>query len=103
MNREEMLKECQEIVTKHRQSSYGTPEDNFGCIADLWSVYLQHLKVDVQLKGLDVANMMILLKIARLLNDPTKEDNWIDIAGYAACGCEVATKNKPNPNIREVI
>lgn len=37
----------------------------------------------------DVANMMILLKIARGANGKPKEDNWIDIAGYAACGGEL--------------
>ena len=37
----------------------------------------------------DVANMMILLKIARGANGKPKADTWIDIAGYAACGGEL--------------
>ena len=37
----------------------------------------------------DVANMMILLKIARGAIGKPKADNWIDIAGYAACGGEL--------------
>ena len=33
--------------------------------------------------------MMCLLKIARLATSPMKEDNWVDLAGYAANGCEL--------------
>jgi len=38
----------------------------------------------------DVAQMMVLMKIARLENSPTHMDSWIDVAGYAACGGELA-------------
>ena len=38
----------------------------------------------------DVAIMMILLKIARIQTGTFKPDNYIDIAGYAACAAEVA-------------
>ena len=87
MDRESMLDECKEIVTKHRQSQYGTPENNFKRIALMWSGYL-----GIEIESHDVAAMMILLKVARSTNSPGKADNWIDMAGYAACGCEVATK-----------
>ena len=89
MTREEMLDICREIVTKHRQSQYGTPEDNFGRIAAVWSAYL-----GVEVKTHDVANLMILLKVIRSQNLPEKSDSWIDMAGYAACGCEVATRQR---------
>lgn len=91
MIREELLDQCKEIVTKHRQSQYGTPEDNFGRIALFWSAYLGKT-----IRPYDVANLMILLKVARSLNSPTSPDTWIDMAGYAACGCEVATRNNPD-------
>ena len=39
----------------------------------------------------DVAAMMALLKIARLMSNPEHVDSWIDGAGYLACGGEVAT------------
>lgn len=92
MTREELLDECKEIVTKHRQSQYGTPEDNFGRIAQMWGTYL-----GVPIKPHDVANMMILLKVIRSQNSPQKADSWIDMAGYAACGVEVATNPTPKP------
>ncbi len=93
MNREQLLTECAEIVTKHRQSTYGTPEDNFGKIAAMWSVYL-----GIELQTYDVANLMILLKIVRSKNKPENTDSWLDMAGYAACGCEVATEKKCQPS-----
>ena len=65
------------------------PEDNFSLIADLWGVYL---KSDIGAE--DVAIMMILLKVARTASSSYEdEDSWVDIAGYAACGGEIATQN----------
>lgn len=87
MTREEMLDNCKEVVTKHRQSQYGTPEDNFGRIRMYWSTYLS-----VELRISDVAMMMILLKVARGQHKIDNIDTWLDIAGYAACGCEVSIK-----------
>lgn len=92
MTREELLDQCKEVVTKHRQSCYGTPEDNFTRIAAMWSAYL-----GVVLAPHDVANLMILLKVVRSQNSPSGMDHWLDMAGYAACGCEVATKGKDKP------
>jgi hypothetical protein len=42
------------------------------------------------LKPADVAQMMALMKIARLENDPSHLDSWTDLAGYAACGAEIS-------------
>jgi hypothetical protein len=91
MNREELLDQCKEVVTKHIQSQYGTPEDNFSRIAVMWGSYLK-----TKIRPHDVANMMILLKVVRSQNSPEKEDTWIDVAGYAACGVEVATGESRN-------
>ena len=33
--------------------------------------------------------MLALLKIARIASGRAKEDNWVDLAGYAACGGEI--------------
>ena len=33
--------------------------------------------------------MMILLKVARVAGGSESIDNWVDIAGYAACGGEI--------------
>ena len=87
MTRSEILKRADEIVNGERQKQYGDAENSFGLIGHLWTVYLDHL-VTAQ----DVALMMILMKVAREKGGQGKADNWIDIAGYAACGGEIATE-----------
>ena len=84
MNRAEILEKASQIVTGHREQEYGSPEDNFERIAKLWAVYLE-----TEINAADVAAMMILLKIARLIGGNGTEDTWIDIAGYAGCGGEI--------------
>lgn len=36
---------------------------------------------------------MGLLKIARISENPQHMDSWCDLAGYAACGGEIALKD----------
>ena len=45
----------------------------------------------------DVAAMMALLKVARIRHSPDKRDSWCDLAGYAACGFDVATLAADSP------
>ena len=89
MNREELLAAARDVVMGPREAQYGPPDKNFKCIADLWSVYL-----GVPIAPHDVAAMMVLMKTTRLRETPTHTDSWVDIAGYAACGAEIATKEK---------
>lgn len=87
MKRADILATASEYVTKDRATTHGDAEDNFRRIADLWNAYLG---VD-DITSIDVAVMLALLKVARIRSNPTHADNWIDIAGYAACGGEIAT------------
>jgi hypothetical protein len=41
--------------------------------------------------------MMIDLKTVRAWNNPSHADNWIDIAGYAACGGEMTIEAEIDP------
>ena len=92
MNREQTLKEAARCVNGQRQQDYGTPEDNFSRIADLWTAYYGGRVV---FAAVDVAMMMGLLKIARIAtSDNPTEDSFVDLAGYAACGAEIATERK---------
>jgi hypothetical protein len=86
MTREETLIKAQECVCGQREQDYGSPEDNFRTIADLWSVYKR-----VPFDSADVAMMMALLKIARISTGTATTDSFVDLAGYAACGAEIAT------------
>lgn len=87
MTREEVLNAALRKVTA-KPEEYGQPENAFSLIADLWGYYLSAKNGAIELTPADVANMMILLKIARNAQG-NKEDTWVDIAGYAACGAEV--------------
>ena len=97
MNRATVLDTAKQIVCTDREEQYGAPEDNFGLIAKLWEAYLAAACVsggaDVSVGSENVADMMILLKVARAGTsiDP-KMDNWVDIAGYAACAAELAER-----------
>lgn len=85
--REEILTKAIECVTKDRNSSYGEPEDNFQHTANLLNAYF---KTRPQVfSAFDVAMIMILLKMARTTTSPEKDDNLIDICGYAACAAGV--------------
>lgn len=86
MDREECLNEAKRCITGQRQQDYGSPEDNFGRIAKLWSAYDGR----VTFTAVDVAMMLGLLKIARVKGSEAHLDNYIDLAGYAACGAEIA-------------
>lgn len=84
-------------ATADRGLNYGKPEQNFDRIARLWNVHVLNRygpETFVGLDALDVAQMMILMKIARLENNPRHLDSFVDIAGYAACGGEIADQAK---------
>lgn len=87
MNREETLSAARSCVCSDRNAQYGEPEDNFKSIARFWYAYK-----GVVYSPEDVAVMMALLKIARIKHNPENEDSWVDLCGYAACGCEISTK-----------
>lgn len=100
MTRKDCLMAAIDAVCKDRENTYGSPEDNFKLIADLWSTYTG-AKIGPQ----DVAVMMILLKTARAKNS-NHDDNFVDIAGYAACAAEIGEpgeREKPKFRLEDYI
>ena len=89
MTRKECLDKAAECVLRDRNNEYGEPEQSFHYIADLWSAYLR-----TKIEPYDAAAMMALFKLARLRFNPYYEDGWTDLAGYAACGAELAGAEK---------
>ena len=67
----------------------GEPEDNFTIIGYLWSEYFKGIEDPTPC---DVAIMMMLFKIGRLISGGYKHDTLTDIIGYAACAEELASK-----------
>lgn len=90
MKRSETLRTAEAAVCGQREQDYGTPEDNFALIGLLWTAYLGTV-----VTAEDVALLMALFKIARIKTGRGgTEDSFVDLAGYAACGCEIATEGR---------
>lgn len=82
-NKNSVLKEAHTIIYGDREKTYGHPSKNLKAIATMWTTYLQSVG-SRSLTSQDVCVMMILLKGARLANDPAHRDSVVDICGYAA-------------------
>ena len=93
--RAEILEAAGKCITGGRDEEYGEPEDSFDLIARLWEPYIRAACVspgaNVGIREQDVAILMGLLKIARAAVSD-KPDNFVDLAGYAACAGEAVQK-----------
>jgi len=83
--RARILDDARDAVTKDRAATHGDVEDSFAKIAAVWSAM-----VGVTITPTQVAIMMGQLKDVRAWSNPGHRDNWVDKAGYAACGGELA-------------
>lgn len=90
--RAQFLDEVEKLVCKDRNVTHGDAEDNFRVIADLWNVYIKNSKGE-DLNNKDVAIMMCLFKVSRLMSNIDNLENWLDLAGYAACGGGIVKKS----------
>lgn len=97
-----VMSEALKIIYGDREKTYGHPSLNLESIAQLWTVYMKRKAYveltrspfadDSDLKQVelivpkitidDVCQMMVLLKMARLINDPTHHDSMVDQVGY---------------------
>lgn len=92
-SRKSILEDAEKCVCGHREGDYGSPEDSFATIANLWTAYSGY-----PFNAVDVAMMMALLKIARIAGGRGSEDSFVDLAGYAACGGEIWSKREAVAN-----
>lgn len=83
--RARILAEASDCVTRDRQATHGSVESSFGGIAAIWSA-----RLGIDLRPDQVAIMLVDLKTVRAWKNPGHADNWVDMAGYAACGGELA-------------
>jgi hypothetical protein len=84
MSDKTVLKEAHTIIYGDREKTYGHPAKNLKTIAKMWNAFLEARTSGGELNAKDVASMMILLKTARLANNPEHRDSVVDICGYAA-------------------
>ena len=78
MQKPSILQMAEEAINGPRNDAYGDPRPNHERIALFWSNYL-----GVHITWKQVVVMMVLLKVARLMQTVDHEDSWQDIAGYA--------------------
>lgn len=91
MNRRQILEQAIQCVCHDRQDQHGNPENTFAVIASLWNAYIE--AKEGMLEEKDVAQMMVLFKIARSVCGSVKDDDYIDAAGYSALAAELAMEN----------
>lgn len=88
--RVQILTEASGLITGQRQQDYGTPEVNFQRMADYANIHFAHnLANNIPITPRQTAEYMILLKMARTINSPTR-DSYVDVAGYAGIAGELA-------------
>lgn len=86
-----ILNEAAGLITGQRQQDYGTPEENFQRIADFANIiFKKNLETNTPISPRQTADFMILLKVARTINSPTR-DSYVDIGGYAGIAGELAS------------
>lgn len=90
VTRNECLNRAIDITCKGREQ-YDGQENSFEKVADLWSAYTGY-----KFTASDAAMLLALLKVARMKTGRFKDDNYIDLAGYAACACELSSKESQN-------
>ena len=93
MSKADFLDRVKDIVAE-REGQHGKPAETFKAIAAAWSAYLTAIVgVPVMLREEDVAMMMVELKVQRFAGGQgTHMDTLLDIAGYAACAGELASR-----------
>lgn len=85
MNRTDILDAARQCITVDRAATHGDAESNFILISHYWSAHL-----DVHITAIDVAIMMALFKLARVKENPSHADSYVDAVGYAALAGEIA-------------
>lgn len=85
MNRSEILKAAESLVTGERQKAHGDVREGFAKLAAVWSAM-----TGATITAPQVAIMLGQLKQVRAWSNPAHTDNWADMAGYAALGGEIA-------------
>ncbi len=89
MKRDEVLAEAKKTINGQRAKDYGDAHENFTRIADGWNLIIKEAQhTNGYVTPQHVALMMDWVKTARLLNDLSHEDSWVDKAGYSALGAE---------------
>ena len=81
-----ILSKAGRLIHGDRQEIYGDADSSFAGIGQAWGAMLGGEPIPAS----KVALMMVVFKALRGVRSPNHVDNYIDIAGYAALGGEIA-------------
>ena len=87
VNRTSVLMTASDMVSKSRQQDHGDFANNAMMTAQYWNT---HLGLIDFIKPSDVPIMLALLKIARIHENQSHIDNYVDICGYSALAAEMS-------------
>lgn len=107
---ESILQEAERIINGDRAEQYGNACDSLERIASMWNSYIFATYEGPQPLGpVDVANMMVLLKVSRSKTSLDRyefhRDSHVDMAGYAGLGgkawdeIQESLKTKAEPRV----
>lgn len=68
-----------------RSNTHGEADESLGMVADMWTAYF-----GTDVRPHEVAEAMVLLKVARSQCGDTERDHHVDICGYAHLASEVS-------------
>lgn len=89
-----VLDEAKGLITGDRNNTYGPPHQDFQRSADAATAFGYKGPGGRDLQAHDIAILVGLVKISRLMWTPGKRDSWVDLAGYAACGYECVVETE---------
>jgi hypothetical protein len=87
LTRETVLRNANELINGDRAEMYGDASVAHDRIARVWSVIL-----DTEVNAHQVCLLLAAMKMVRAAVNPEYTDSWIDMAGYAALGAEIVSK-----------
>lgn len=93
-----VLVEAANIVAGARNTTHGDVERSFALIAKFWTLYLEArmARAATSVTAVDVAQMMVLMKVARSIQGTPLREHFLDEAGYAALAAELAADLPPS-------
>ena len=95
MTAEQIAAKAAELVSGERDRQHGNMHANFASIAEAVNGILPAIGIITSrpLTSHDVAVLMCGVKIGRMMNGKFNVDDYVDLAGYAACAGEIAGLN----------
>lgn len=94
MNKEDAIKYLHKVLVD-RGVNYGRPRPNHQRMADLLNAYLNGRNPG-PLSPEEMTIVMVLMKVARIMESPQHIDSYLDIAGYAICGLDCIDEDLNN-------